>query len=320
MTMKFSDQQAAAKLRDLIESISTGVVNRLRPEVRMARVFDFNPATGVAQLLMAGEVYPDVIYARCSPQLFPSRLMRTTYDTLGEAAPCDIVQFEGTAGRYRVVGFSSGLPLHKRYESASVPIGGVIQISQADVPSYVSTDPTSPAPWLNCTKPSLVSPADYPELFSRFGTDYGGNGVDTFGIPMYHAEWPVSSLSSGWFTPAAGWSVSNSNIYLASGNICQFQINGYYNGPTISIGLTGDPPNITVGTISIAKFMPIYQTILVSGANGRMFTGYIAPSTGDVIIAATSPNTDIGTGAGFSLNSVYPVNPPTSQIKVMRAR
>lgn len=55
---------------------------------------------------------------------------------------------------------------------------------------------TAPAGWILCNG-QTESIAVYPDLFAKLGTDYGGNGTTTFGIPDMSGDSPVSLSNSG---------------------------------------------------------------------------------------------------------------------------
>lgn len=47
-----------------------------------------------------------------------------------------------------------------------------------------------PQNWLPC-EGQLLNPNTYPSLFSLIGTTYGGNGIETFGIPDLRGRMPI---------------------------------------------------------------------------------------------------------------------------------
>lgn len=53
----------------------------------------------------------------------------------------------------------------------------------------------APGGWLICGG-QTESIALYPELYAKLGTDYGGNGTTTFGIPDMSGEAPASLLAT----------------------------------------------------------------------------------------------------------------------------
>lgn len=53
----------------------------------------------------------------------------------------------------------------------------------------------------------LLNPATYPDLFTLFGTTYGGDGVTTFGLPDMRGKVMVDKAAAGTFSGAVGTSV-----------------------------------------------------------------------------------------------------------------
>ncbi len=48
----------------------------------------------------------------------------------------------------------------------------------------------APMYWLRCNG-TLISIRQYPELYTLLGTRYGGDGVDTFGLPNLQGTEPI---------------------------------------------------------------------------------------------------------------------------------
>lgn len=110
MAEGFGDQSYAIRFRDAVTAIAQGVVDRMRPEVRLAKVYSVDISTMRADVLFPGEVYPNTITAKMSANLVPSVVMETSYGTSGMDAPGDIVRIAGKPGSYYIDSFVSGQP------------------------------------------------------------------------------------------------------------------------------------------------------------------------------------------------------------------
>jgi hypothetical protein len=87
-----SDQAYATKARDIMASIAENVVNRLRPEPKLAQVYSVSG--NKAEVLFAGEVYPNTVTAKFPPYLTPQNpVLQTNPTNLAYAKP---VTFNGT--------------------------------------------------------------------------------------------------------------------------------------------------------------------------------------------------------------------------------
>jgi hypothetical protein len=104
-------QKIAADLRDAVERISAGVVNDLRPDPFLAKVYDFDLNTQKAQVVRSGETTENLIPVHFGLDKIPQVKMITTFSTLGEDAPGDIVRVGGKPGSYFLIDYFYGSPL-----------------------------------------------------------------------------------------------------------------------------------------------------------------------------------------------------------------
>lgn len=112
--MGMGDTAYAGAFRDTIERIATGVINKIRPAPFMARVYDLDLNEQKARVVRAGEKVSDgnLMSVQFAQDKIPSITMGTTYATLGEDAPGNIVRVAGEPGAYYILDYFSGAPLN----------------------------------------------------------------------------------------------------------------------------------------------------------------------------------------------------------------
>lgn len=106
----FHEQQYAGRFRDLVVSIARKVVQEERPDLRIGRVYSFDPGTNIAMVLMPGESVNNLLKVRAARNMQPTVTMDQTYDTLGLDAPGDLVRIAGKPGNYFILDYFSGTP------------------------------------------------------------------------------------------------------------------------------------------------------------------------------------------------------------------
>jgi hypothetical protein len=124
-TYDFGSQKAAANMRDVIERITTGVVNRIRPDVRTGYVHHYNTGSKIAWIMFRGESASNLVRARCGEDRIPTK----GYDLYG--TDCDIVRVAGKPGDYWIADFVRGIPrvpgivagMRMRYAGGITPEG-----------------------------------------------------------------------------------------------------------------------------------------------------------------------------------------------------
>jgi hypothetical protein len=123
--MSFGDIQAAIRMRELITTIAEGVVNRMRPEDRIGRVYSYNRVNQTAQILFAGETIDSLVTAHCASNMIPSEAMISEFNELGYDAPGNIVRVSGPPGQYFISDYIEGGPLVVTSEGTVTPPGDV---------------------------------------------------------------------------------------------------------------------------------------------------------------------------------------------------
>lgn len=171
--MGFSDVSYAARMRDLITQVAASVVDTMRPEPRLGKVYSFSISSMTAQILFAGEGIDNLVPVKFSPLMTPVTQMADTYATNGLDAKGDIVRVAGRAGGLYISDFVSGGP---SIAGAGFQVG--------DIKPWPTVIP--PANWLSMDG-SFVNQADWPALFALISHSANG-GVDpgdgTFKLPL----------------------------------------------------------------------------------------------------------------------------------------
>ncbi len=72
----------------------------------------------------------------------------------------------------------------------------------AEIRSFAGRNTLIPSGWHLCDG-SLLSIADYNALYSLLGTNFGGDGVTTFGLPDLRGRLPIGSGQGTGLTPRA---------------------------------------------------------------------------------------------------------------------
>lgn len=197
-------------MRDLVTSIAEGVVDRMRPDVRLGRVYSVDVSASYCEVEFVGD--PQTTRVRFSPDRPPSS---SVLDPHGEP---NIVRVAGRAGQYYIIDYVTGTP----NQLGSVPVTGTIPYFGDDEP-------------LNWAKPvgQFISQADYPVAFSKLGHK-ANNGIDpgdgTFRLPDMRDKTMVGTSA----TKAAGSTGGAASKVIASANLPKHTHNMDHDHPNIS--------------------------------------------------------------------------------------
>lgn len=101
----FGDYKVAAATRDVIERIAEGVVNRLRPDLKIGSVYSATP-DGTAEIQFPGHSAEELMQVRFSPDKMPW----STTMVPGMTGVPDIVRVAGKPGAYFIDSFVAGYP------------------------------------------------------------------------------------------------------------------------------------------------------------------------------------------------------------------
>ena len=96
--MGFGDYETALKARDVHARLVETVVNRLRPEVRQAEVYDFNTSDMTCDILLPGDTVP--LKVKMGRGQVP---LHRKMDNPDGSAQGDLVRIAGKAGSYYIV-------------------------------------------------------------------------------------------------------------------------------------------------------------------------------------------------------------------------
>lgn len=119
---------------------------------------------------------------------------------------------------------------------------------------------TAPTGYLNCpTGQTLVNIADYPTLYAAIGTLWGGDGVTTFGLPYFPADYTGVAATSNVGSSTVGQVISHSHQ----------QTNSARDQDT---GGGGTGPN-TVGSGSNMGLVTSNQSTLATGGSANLAAG-----------------------------------------------
>lgn len=192
-----NDLMSALRMRELLTSIATEVVERLRPEEKIGKVYSYDKSSQTARILLAGETVDNLIVARFALDKQPTIQMEPLWNSLGYSAPGDIVRISGKPGSYYILDFVSGYPSH--WDGTEVGFGFMW---------FSNTLPNDQYLW--CRGGTFLG-SQYPVLASVVGDSFGTHSGDTYYLPNLNARSPI-----GVGGPAAYGSVGN-NYSLGQG-------------------------------------------------------------------------------------------------------
>jgi microcystin-dependent protein len=113
--------------------------------------------------------------------------------------------------------------------------------------------PRIPTGWFACDG-SLKSIADYEVLYTLLGTTYGGNGVQTFGLPDLRGQVPLhNGTGPGRTTRVIGQSGGTENVSLLSTQNPQH--NHAYMATTTAGTAAAPGPTVVLGSVAPADTM-----------------------------------------------------------------
>jgi microcystin-dependent protein len=190
--MSLADLQSALNMRDLIYSMVEEMVERLRPEEKIGKVYSFSQTSNTAQILFAGETVQSLVVASFSEQNTPRTAMSSTWSLYGYGANGDLVRVAGRPGKYYIVDYVNGGP--ESYYTGEI---GIVKM------------------WLGANVPadhllldgSTFSGSSYPLLASIVGDAYGTHSGDVYYLPDFRSRSPmgVGNLDiNGWFAMSRG--------------------------------------------------------------------------------------------------------------------
>jgi microcystin-dependent protein len=175
--MSLSDLQSALNMRDLIYNMVDEMVERLRPEEKVGKVFSWDTNTQTARILFAGETIQSLVIASFSKLHTPRRGMSSSWESQGYAAVGDIVRVAGRPGKYYITDYVSGGP--ETWYTGDI---GFLKM-------WVGAG-TYPENYLLCEGGQFLG-SSYPVLASIVGDTYGTHSGDTYWLPDYRGRSPM---------------------------------------------------------------------------------------------------------------------------------
>lgn len=110
MTSTLGEVTTAAKLRDIIVSVSRTQVEKMRPAERIGKVYSIDYTRSVAKIYFPGDDIDSLIEARFASDKIPTEQMISTFSTAGYNAVGNIVRIAGGPGTYYILDYVSGIP------------------------------------------------------------------------------------------------------------------------------------------------------------------------------------------------------------------
>lgn len=163
----------------------------------------------------------------------------------------------------------------------------------------------APQDWHFCDG-TLLSVSQYEALFSLFGTTYGGDGVNTFGIPDLRARMPVGAYMN----------VSNGDIYplgskggqayttLTSANMPLHS----HTAPPITTQASG---TYKISNATATTTSPTAGSLLAAGPVTTSTTAPYTTTPATIPLASSMANFTVPVGtAGFGATQTVPSVPP----------
>lgn len=175
--MGMDDVKFSLRMRDAIAAIATRVVNELRPEERIGKVYSYDSASRTCQILFPKENVDSLVTVHCAMNMIPTEMMSTTFAAQGYAAPGNLVRVAGRPGNYYITDFVSGGP---QDWLANTEVGFVKMWSGS----------SEPPDHLWCRGGTFPG-SQYPLLASIVGDTYGTHSGDTYYLPNFNARSPV---------------------------------------------------------------------------------------------------------------------------------
>lgn len=108
--MSFGDITAAIRMREVFTQIAESVVERMRPNERIGKVYSYNVQSQTAKIYFPGESTSSLATVRFALDKIPSKAMAESFAEQGYDAPADIVRIAGSPGAYYILDYVAGIP------------------------------------------------------------------------------------------------------------------------------------------------------------------------------------------------------------------
>lgn len=239
-----SDQAYATKARDIIASIAENVVTRLRPEPKLGQVYS---VTGnKAEVLFAGEVYPNTVSVKFPPYLTPQNPILQTNPT--NLAYAKLVTFNGTQDPSIVLqsGLTDGDITSANYFSiqgsanawVQIDLGSVQPVDRIVVWHYYADGRTFHGTRVQVSADGTNWTTIFDSVSSgEYAEDTSGAGK-THSFPVqnvrYIRDWAngsTASTTSHWVEIKAFYDGGRGDIVRVAGKPGNYYIDGFVSGP-----------------------------------------------------------------------------------------
>lgn len=131
----FDDVTYAGKFRDLVSRIARKVVKEERPDVRIGKVFSYDPVTNSALIYFPGDTVENLTRVRVAADRCPTSTMIETFGEAGYDAAANIVRVWGKPGDYFILDYYAGVPFSNAPSTGgepTIPNGLVTQYWRGD--------------------------------------------------------------------------------------------------------------------------------------------------------------------------------------------
>lgn len=162
----FGDYSVAAGMRDVMVRIAEEVVNRLRPEMMIGEVYEFNYGSRTARIRLPGHTVDELLQVRFAEDKVP----RTSVADNPDDNP-DVVRIAGKPGSYWISDYVRGAPRNMFYEAGINPPGTVL-------PYAGTLDGGAPFGYLPCFG-QFEYIEEYPILFSKIGHNFNRDSTSS---------------------------------------------------------------------------------------------------------------------------------------------
>jgi len=111
-------------------------------------------------------------------------------------------------------------------------------------------------------------------------------------------------VTAGFFTPAAGWTISGGMFARLAFATVQVQIGLQYGGAAVSVPANGNLADTIVGTIAVG-WRPAFNAALTACGGGPVVAARVT-AAGSLAITAVAPGTVFDSNFGTTLGGVWP--------------
>lgn len=135
----------------------------------------------------------------------------------------------------------------------------------------------APIDWAFCNG-QLLSIASYEALYNLIGTTYGGDGVQTFGLPNLQSRVPIHwGTGPGLSTYVIGQQAGTETVTLG---IQQIPQHSHLVNVSSSVGTTGSPSNATYGQTNNGSGAAGYNDFVAAAPNSVLANNAVANAGG----------------------------------------